>query len=210
VKELIPDMVLCDIMMPKVDGYEVFNQVKEILEKRMIPFVYLTAKSTLSDMRAGMSLGADDYITKPFRAKDLLQAVETRLQKFNELKKPEEETPKTESRKSKEDNIMISEQGKPVFVKIGNIVALEAESEYTRIVTKTGQKHMIRRLLKEFENNMPHSFKRIHRSYIVNFDYVEDIDNYGGRSFVLYIKDLDRKYIVSERYSAKLRHEFGV
>jgi len=79
-----PDLILCDIMMPELDGYGVFNNLDQHPKTAIIPFIFLTAKSEKSDLRKGMNLGADDYLTKPFEANDLLTAIETRLRK-NEL-----------------------------------------------------------------------------------------------------------------------------
>jgi CRP-like cAMP-binding protein len=80
------DLILCDIMMPELDGYGVLHILNKDPETASIPFIFLTAKADKSDFRAGMNLGADDYITKPFDGVDLLKVVETRLKK-NELLK---------------------------------------------------------------------------------------------------------------------------
>jgi CRP-like cAMP-binding protein/CheY-like chemotaxis protein len=81
-----PDLVLCDIMMPELDGYGVLHLLSQDPETSNIPFIFLTAKADKSDFRTGMNLGADDYITKPFDGFDLLKVVEMRLKKNNMLK----------------------------------------------------------------------------------------------------------------------------
>lgn len=81
-----PDLILCDIMMPELDGYGVLHILNKDPETANIPFIFLTAKADKSDFRTGMNLGADDYITKPFDGVDLLRVVEMRLRK-NELMK---------------------------------------------------------------------------------------------------------------------------
>jgi CRP-like cAMP-binding protein len=86
VREL-PDLVICDIMMPELDGYGVLNALNKEPKTSSIPFIFLTAKSERSDFRKGMELGADDYITKPFDDVELLSAIETRLKKKDQLKK---------------------------------------------------------------------------------------------------------------------------
>jgi len=83
---LIPDLIICDIMMPEMDGYEVLFLLSKNKITRDIPFVFLTAKSSKSDLRHGMNLGADDYLMKPFDDMELLKAIEVRLKK-NELTK---------------------------------------------------------------------------------------------------------------------------
>ncbi|HEY0653029.1 MAG TPA: response regulator [Chryseosolibacter sp.] len=81
-----PDLILCDVMMPELDGYGVLHILNKDSDTASIPFIFLTAKADKSDFRAGMNLGADDYITKPFDGVDLLKVVEMRLKK-NELMK---------------------------------------------------------------------------------------------------------------------------
>lgn len=80
-QKMHPDLVLCDIMMPELDGYGVLHLLNKDPETANIPFVFLTAKADKSDFRAGMNLGADDYVTKPFDGFDLLKVVEMRLKK---------------------------------------------------------------------------------------------------------------------------------
>jgi DNA-binding response OmpR family regulator/anti-anti-sigma regulatory factor len=82
-----PNLVICDIMLPDLDGYSVLEKLTGSEKTQTIPFIYLTAKSELSDFRKGMSLGADDYITKPFKAEDLLNSVKKRINKFLNIKK---------------------------------------------------------------------------------------------------------------------------
>ena len=83
-----PDLIICDIMMPVLDGYGVIHLLNKSQQTAGIPFIFLTAKSERSDFRKGMEMGADDYISKPFDDIELLKAVESRLKK-NEILKAE-------------------------------------------------------------------------------------------------------------------------
>ena len=76
-----PDLIICDIMMPELDGYGVLHILSKKPELAPIPFIFLTAKTEKADIRKGMEQGADDYLTKPFDDMDLLNAIETRLRK---------------------------------------------------------------------------------------------------------------------------------
>ncbi|QEE49818.1 response regulator [Flavobacterium alkalisoli] len=76
-----PDIILCDIMMPELDGYGVLYILNKNPETQTIPFIFLTAKADKSDIRKGMELGADDYLTKPFDDAELLRAIECRIKK---------------------------------------------------------------------------------------------------------------------------------
>ncbi len=86
-KECLPDLVVCDIMMPNMDGYEVLRLLGKDHSTASTPFIFLTAKIDRADMRMGMNLGADDYLTKPFEENELLEAIACRLQKHESLKK---------------------------------------------------------------------------------------------------------------------------
>lgn len=86
-KQYKPDVIICDIMMPELDGYGVLQALSNTKETRSIPFIFLTAKTAKTDMRKGMNLGADDYLTKPFEEYELLEAIESRLNKNEFLKK---------------------------------------------------------------------------------------------------------------------------
>lgn len=81
----VPDIILCDLMMPEMDGFEVIQEVKRKDELKNIPFIFLTAKSERADIRKGMALGADDYLTKPFSVQELVDTIETRLKKTNSV-----------------------------------------------------------------------------------------------------------------------------
>lgn len=83
--ETLPDLILCDVMMPELDGFGVLKIINKHPKLMHIPFMFLTAKSEKSDFRKGMGLGADDYITKPFDDVELLEAIEMRLQKHEKL-----------------------------------------------------------------------------------------------------------------------------
>lgn len=76
-----PDLILCDVQMPELDGYEVLASLRQQPITAAIPFIFLTARGTRSDLRQGMELGADDYLTKPCTASELLNAITTRLEK---------------------------------------------------------------------------------------------------------------------------------
>src|SRR5688500_5418285 len=80
-----PTIIVCDIMMPELDGYGVLHLLRKNPDTRNIPFIFLTAKTERSDFRKGMEMGADDYITKPFDDIELLNAIETRLKKLDIL-----------------------------------------------------------------------------------------------------------------------------
>ncbi len=85
IKQELPDLILCDIMMPELDGYGVLYMISRDPKTAAIPFIFLTAKSEKEDFRTGLHLGADDYLTKPFDDRQLLDAVERRLKRIEQF-----------------------------------------------------------------------------------------------------------------------------
>jgi DNA-binding NarL/FixJ family response regulator len=84
-----PNLILCDVMMPELDGYGVLQALQADPFLARIPFIFLTAKGEKEDLRSGMNLGADDYLTKPVPSADLIRAIETRLRRSEQQAKRE-------------------------------------------------------------------------------------------------------------------------
>jgi len=89
-KNELPDIILCDIMMLGIDGYGVLEELSKCKSTHLIPFIFLSAKTERQDIRKGMNLGADDYITKPFTEEELLSAINSRIAKVRILKEEKE------------------------------------------------------------------------------------------------------------------------
>jgi PAS domain S-box-containing protein len=89
--EIVPDLIISDVSMPKKDGYEVCKTIQQIPSLCNIPFIFLTAKSQKDDVRQGMQLGADDYLTKPFQVSELLKIIKIRLEKHERYTKQNDE-----------------------------------------------------------------------------------------------------------------------
>ena len=85
-KTYLPNLIICDIAMPELDGYGTLVALRQEPKTSMIPFIFLTAMTEKADMRQAMQLGADDYLTKPFTSAELLGAIASRLQKYNSVR----------------------------------------------------------------------------------------------------------------------------
>ncbi|BAU14430.1 sensor histidine kinase/response regulator [Leptolyngbya sp. NIES-3755] len=102
-KERSPDLIICDIKMPDFDGYNVLEELRQDPTTAMIPFIFLTAKADKADVRQGMNLGADDYLTKPFRRVELLDTIAARLKRHRaqaEIQKKVDELQQINSQKN--------------------------------------------------------------------------------------------------------------
>ncbi|MCE1163797.1 MAG: response regulator [Bacteroidetes bacterium] len=221
------DLVLCDIMIPHYNGYEVLAKMRRISRKYPPPFIFLTAKTERQDMRKGMELGADDYITKPFTRDEILNAINIQFHKreniagkhkaekelIEEIKtKIQDETIRTLKAGEKknnlkyEENIFLSDSNKSDFIKIRNILYLSASKDYTKIITKDGKTYTIRKPLKTWESKLPKEhFMRIHRSTIINTEYIEKVERWFNYSHRVFLKDVKDFFIISQRYSRKFR-----
>lgn len=207
-KHIKPNLILCDIMMPKLDGYEVLKRFKNESSLGSTPFIFLTAKAEISEIREGMGFGADDYVTKPYRAVDLLKAIKARLDRFSEVQNGNliNEAIEKKGLLTENDTIFVNEKDKPRILKVGEILWIKAEAEYSQVYTLNDKKYLIRKLIKTWEEQLPTAvFLRIHRSAIINLNYVEKIEKWSNRSFIILLKHTDEKFIVSQRYTQKIK-----
>jgi CRP-like cAMP-binding protein/CheY-like chemotaxis protein len=140
-----PDLVICDIMMPVLDGYGVLHIFNQNDDLRAIPFIFLTAKTDRTDIRKGMDMGADDYLTKPFHEIELLNAIESRLKRADVMKK--EGTPNSseqfndfydEARAVAELN-SLSNDRKVSFIKKKQLIYMEGNEPLKLYFLKSGK-----------------------------------------------------------------------
>lgn len=215
IEEIKPDLIISDIIMPGKTGYEVINEISKNAQTAAIPFIFLSARVEKGDVRHGMELGADDYLTKPFRLDELLRAVESRLKKKqmilaagnNNEEKPEPE--KNDKLKS-DEYVYITVNNKPKFLKIKDIKCIIAEAEYSVVHTANQEKLLVRKLLKNWEKILPeNSFLRIHRSTIINLDYIIKTDKWFNNSMVVYLKNIDEQFVISRRYASVIKHKLN-
>ncbi len=203
-----PDLILCDIAMPGIDGYGVIDELSCNKLTQAIPFIFLTAKVEKEDIRKGMQLGADDYILKPFRIDDLLQAIKTRLKRI-ELLKSEAVINDENINKTKydyDDKIFIQYKNKPQIIAIKDIVYINSDNQYTLLYMKDKKDYLIRKSISEWESVLPDkNFLRIHRSTIINSEYIVGIEKWFHSTFQIYLKDISEPFISSKRFSSIIR-----
>ena len=120
-----PDIVVCDIMMPELDGYGVLQELASHESTKNIPFIFLSAKTEQKEIRKGMDLGADDYLTKPFDDENLISAIESRLAKAELLRSKLDSSLK--NHKSKEQQIRTLNELKNFFDDYGKIESYKEE-----------------------------------------------------------------------------------
>jgi len=214
-KEFMPNIIICDISMPILDGYSVFNELSKNFNTSVIPFIFLTAKAEITDFKYGMQLGADDYICKPFSSNELINSIELRLKKKDKLiefygnkneKKIENNDSPEKNNLDKESQVLLMVGNHPQNFKIGFIVYIESLEKYSKVFTSDGKKVIVRKMMKEWEEILPENlFIRIHRRTIINLDYVKKFEKWFNYSYRVFLDKVEEPFIVSRRNSEKIR-----
>jgi len=207
-RAIIPDIIVSDVMMPGLDGFQLKDALEKHSETAMIPFIFLTARADGDDIRMGMNLGAEDYLVKPFKAKDLVNSIEARIRKsetMQKLFKPQEKKLKAD------EKIFIEYKGKPSFLKVSDIKFIQADGAYTKIQSSEGKMFHLRRLIKEWEELLPDdSFLRIHRSVIINLKFVSKVEKWFNRSYKIFLEGVDNPFDISRDMASKMKKEMKI
>lgn len=172
-----PNIVICDVNMPELDGFELLGAINQRMKDQVIPpFLFLTAKVELNDIRNGMRLGADDYILKPFDHNHLLDMVRMRLDRRKLLLA--NKTAVTVSSPAQNSNgfnklALPNEEGL-MLVAFDEIIKCVADRAYCLFHLKSGKSILVSKAMKEFETIlMEHGFFKVHKSSIVNINFAE-------------------------------------
>jgi CRP-like cAMP-binding protein/CheY-like chemotaxis protein len=229
-----PDLILCDIMMPVLDGYGVLRALENIPEMAGIPFIFTTAKSEKSDFRIGMDLGADDYIAKPFSGDDLLRIVAARLRKKKLIKETFESNVKgitdfNDTTKSLDDIRNLLENNHVKKVKEKDMIFMEGDSPNFLYLVVSGKvkifktnelgKHFITEIVKKgdffgyialFDNgNHKESAMAIENSEIARINKEEFFKLLlsNNEVSIKFIKLLSNNYSIAEEKLLKLAYD---
>ncbi|GIK22116.1 MAG: response regulator [Ignavibacterium sp.] len=208
-KKILPDLIICDIMLPDIDGYQILKELSQTKETQTIPFIFLTAKAEMEDLRKGMNLGADDYLTKPIKTKEVLQAIRLRLDKKIKVNEMAADIKQDEYQQlSIEDSILISSDGKAHSVNLNEIICIISAGVYSNINIINNKVFLVRKLIKEWERILPEKcFIRVHRTAIINTNHIKSIEKSPNHTFRIFLKDFDRAIISSHKFSKRLREK---
>ncbi len=217
------DIILCDVMLPEKSGFDILAELRsELPAKKVPPFLFLTAVADRKDVRRGMELGADDYLTKPFTRKELLSAIDT------QIKKREEFTHQTDVEKeimhiiesnvknlaSNEDEkklensslIRVEQRDTIRFIKVADIIMIESDRDYSKIFTSGNESFLMRRTMRSWESSLPNqNFLRVHRSIIINMEYILKFEKTPNNCYKVFLNGIEKPVMVSQRYSRFLR-----
>jgi two-component system, LytTR family, response regulator len=198
-KEIIektsPDIIFLDIQMPKFSGFDLLQQ---ITYDGKVVFVSAYDNFALK----AFDIDAFDYLVKPVR--------EDRVEKMLEKLSKAESQNYSFQRLSYEDKIFVSDNKYLKFVNIRDITIIQSTGNYSKIITRNGEKYLIHRALKEWEIRLPsNSFCRIHRTCIVNLNFIEKVERWFNYSFRVYILGSETPVMMSKTYASVLRNRFS-
>lgn len=217
-----PDLILCDIMLPDINGYKILSQLKKL--DLLIPpiLIYITAKTQRNDLRKGMTLGADDYITKPFTFEELLDAINTQLKKRaqylksanksyadnKEIVAKDKARNTSDGKKSFTHNgfIFIDNKKNPGIHAIKDLIVIRSFKDYTILFFVDGKKFLLRKRMNYWESYLPaEEFIRIHRQTMINLNFITKIEKLSSNRFTIQLRGYSNSVDVSQRYSKRIK-----
>jgi two-component system, LytTR family, response regulator len=200
-----PDLIICDIMMPEVDGYAVLEALQAEPKTAVIPFLFLTAKTTPADIRQGLGMGADDYLAKPYQATELLAAIRMRLEKHARIS----QAATTISPENDLEHIFIKDGDCCWLVEYAQLRLLESEDNFVRFYFED-EKPLIHRTLNYMEERLPaRHFFRANRQQIINLKWIRNIQPWFSGGLLVTLKD-GQKVQMSRRAAQVFKARMGI
>jgi two-component system LytT family response regulator len=196
IKKLNPDVIFLDIQMPGDSGFELLERTN--VEAHII---FVTAYDEYA-IRA-FEVNALDYLLKPVNPERLAMALE-------KLESRVLDTWTKARALNYEDRLFLMLGRHFKFLKVNSILNISAAGDYSEVLTSDGNKGLVLKSMKEWESRLPaQQFIRIHRSTIVNMEYIERIEEWFNYSFRVYLKGIEEPYVISRRYANKLKEMLG-
>ena len=195
INKLHPNLVFLDIQLRGESGFDLLDKVDAELD-----FVFVTAYDKYA-IRA-FEVNAQDYLLKPVSA----DRIRLTIGKLNHNANKEAAS---QRRLNYDDVIFLMLNSRYRFLKIETIIAITSEADYSYIHTNDKGRSITRKTMREWENRLPENhFCRIHRETIVNLEYVTKIDDSLSNSYKVYIKGIEKPFLMSRRYAAKIKEKF--
>lgn len=192
VKEIKPDVIFLDIQMPGASGFDLLDQT-DINSK----IIFVTAYDQYA-LKA-FEVNALDYLLKPIQKERLAKAVQRLLT-------TERLTSRAVQKLGYDDIVYVFVNGSLKFIKVSLLKCIIAEGNYSYIYYKDRTKDLVSKTLQQWEEILPDDyFVRIHRSTIVNFEYVEQVKKCRNYTHLVYVRNIEKPFIMSRRYAAKLK-----
>ncbi len=207
------DLIICDITSSRIDGYGVIRHLRADKSLDRIPLIFIAPGSSSADVRTGMELGADDFLTKPVELADLSMAVATRLNRFDAIKCASQKSVNRADNKGKRiqnDTVMVKVDKRQELIKVSDILLIKARGGNSMVSLHTGLNLTVRRPLKKWLAVLPDTlFMGINRSTVVNISRIEKMEKWFKNSYVILLKHHDDRLVISRRYFRRIRERLG-
>lgn len=196
VKELKPDLVFLDIQMPGMNGFDVLEHINP-----EINVIFVTAFDEYA-LRA-FEVNALDYLLKPVNPERLKQSIER-------LEQAPEDNAADQRELEYHDRLLLKLDTSLGFLKISTILCITSAGDYSEVLIANRKKFLVHKSMAEWETRLPGTFfNRIHRTTIVNMEYVDRLEEWFNNSYRVYLKGIEEPYVMSRRYVAKLKQKLS-
>ena len=196
IKRLTPDVIFLDIQMPGDSGFDLLDKTE--VEAHVI---FVTAYDEYA-IRA-FEVNALDYLLKPVNPERLAKALER-------LELQDGETAARARRLDYQDRLFLMLGRSFKFLKVSALVTVTAAGDYSEVLTSDGTKGLALKSMKEWETRLPpRHFVRVHRSTIINMEYVDRVEEWFNYSFRVYLKGVEEPCVISRRYATRLKDRLG-
>lgn len=191
-----PDIIFLDIQMPGESGFDLLNKVDCHSN-----IIFVTAYDEYA-IRA-FEVNALDYLLKPVHPERLARTIH-RLEDESAVDK------KSLRPLAYDDCLFISMNNHVQFMKVKTILCINSAGDYSEVLTTDGDKGLTQKSLREWENRLPENhFCRIHRSTIINMEFIERLEEWFNYSFRVYLKNIETPFVISRRYAAMIKNKFS-
>lgn len=196
IKELKPDLVFLDIQMPGMNGFDVLEHINP-----EIKVIFVTAFDEYA-LRA-FEVNALDYLLKPVNPERLKQSIER-------LEQAPEENTADQRELEYHDRLLLKLDTSLGFLKISTILCITSAGDYSEVLVSNRKKVLVHKSMAEWETRLPGTFfNRIHRTTIVNMEYVDRLEEWFNNSYRVYLRGIEEPYVMSRRYVAKLKQKLS-
>ncbi len=207
IEKLQPDLIFLDIQMPGMTGFEMLSKLKEI------PMVVFCTAYDQYSLQA-FETNSIDYLLKPVKLERLEQTIK-KLELFGRTTQPEKilellEKIANQSEKKVMSSIAVKSKGSIVFIKLSDVVYFKAEDKYVSLFLQNGEEKITEQTITQLNSELPESFLQVHRSTIINTNFVEQVQPYFNSRYSILMNDYYKSKIISGRsYQAEIKKWMG-
>lgn len=194
--KLNPELIFLDVQMPGHSGFELLDKIN-----KSVQVIFVTAYDEYA-IKA-FEVNAVDYLLKPVNPERLKISLDRLMDKAIA-------NITTTKNLDYDDSIFVLMNNHYTFIKVSSIISISSSGDYTNLITSSNQKGLVYKTMKEWESRLPERrFVRIHRTAIINVDYIEKIEEWFNYSYKVYMRGMNSPLVMSKRYAYNLKHKLN-